>query len=42
MFRSYSKILPFNLITIISKFCDLSNRFIPENGPIVEDQLIHF
>lgn len=36
MFRPYSKILPFNLITIISKFRYLSNRFIPENGPLIE------
>lgn len=36
MFRPYSKILPFNLITIISKFRDFSNRFIPENGPLIE------
>lgn len=38
MFRPYSKILPFNLITIISKFRDLGNRFIPENGPFVEEK----
>jgi hypothetical protein len=28
---------PFNLIPIILKFHDLSNRFIPQYGPIVEE-----
>ncbi|MGS0418679.1 hypothetical protein ACU80K_29710 (plasmid) [Bacillus mycoides] len=38
MLRPYSKFLPFNLMKIISKFRDLSNRFIPENGPIAEQR----